>query len=61
MYDIFSDTKIVGNYHQNVHIEPKYETNILFKKQSFVYSKGKVKISKQNKEEICSCFCSANS
>jgi uncharacterized protein (AIM24 family) len=61
MYDIFVDTKITGDYYQNVHIKPKHDTKIVCKNISYVYSKGNIAISHDGTDEYYYCFCSKNS
>ena len=61
MYDIFVDTKITGDYYHNVHIKPKHDTKIVCKNKSYVYSKGNIALSYDDKEQCYYCLCEKNS
>jgi hypothetical protein len=61
MYDIFVDTKIIGDYYHNVHIKPKQDITIVCKNRSYVYSKGNIALSYDDRDECYYCLCSKNS
>ena len=61
MYDIYKDTKIQGDDYHNIHISPTRDTVIIGNKQSFIYSKGGVKLLQENLHEFRTYNCPKDS